>query len=304
MSDVVLVLGAAGFLGRSLCEALAGKGWKVLAATRRPARFEHAAITNVVASFDDTHQFVTHLPACRAVIHAASSTTPGSTAAQPQLEGNLRPTLALLEALQLHPRPRMIYLSSGGTLYGDRSDMPTETAPIRPRSYHGAGKAAAELFIRAWAEQFSGTAVVLRPSNVYGPGQTERRDFGIVPTAFARARDGTALTVWGDGEAVRDFLYVEDLQCLVHATLAAPLGPGAHVFNASSSRGIRINALLDGIEATTGRALHRDYQPARGIDIRRIVPDNRAAREFFGWDPRTELDEGLARTWRWFATRP
>lgn len=304
MSESVLVLGGAGFIGRRMAEAIARSGTPVIAATRRPATFEHALVTNVVASFDAPAQFEPLLARSRAVVHAASSSTPGSTEAQPQLDGNLRATLALIEALQACPDRRLLYLSSGGTLYGDRERAAREDDPLRPRSYHGAGKAAAEHFIHAWATQYGGTAVVLRPSNVYGPGQQPRPGFGIIPTAYDRALRGLPLQVWGDGGTVRDYLYVDDLLDLCDRALAGDLPSGTHVFNASSGEGTALDALLDAIDRATGRPLRRDYRPARRVDIQRIVPDNGAARATFGWRPATSLEQGLQRTWQWFSTRP
>lgn len=296
----VAILGAAGFLGRSLGESLARAGVEVLAATRRPASFDHAGIRNIVAPFADGGDFVPLLRDGAAIVHAASISTPGSSAAQPQLDGNLRTTLGLLEALQESPGNRLLYISSGGTLYGD-SELPmAEDAPLRPRSYHAAGKIAAESFIRAWASQYPGTAVVLRPSNVYGPGQRPGNGFGVVPNAFRCAVEGVPFTVLGDGRSLRDYLYVDDFMSLCTTALSARLDKGFHVFNASSGNAVELLALLDRIDATTGMPLRRVFQPARTIDVRTIMLDNAAARTAFGWNPAMDLDEGLRRSWRWF----
>jgi len=157
----VAILGAAGFLGRCLSESMASAGIEVVAATRRPAAFGHAGIRNVVAPYADKDDFLPLLRDGAAVVHVASISTPGSSAAHPQLDGNLRTTLGLLEALQEFPGNRLVYISSGGTLYGDGNRAMPEDAPLRPRSYHAAGKIAAESFIRAWASQYPGTAIVL-----------------------------------------------------------------------------------------------------------------------------------------------
>ncbi|MEO6137422.1 MAG: NAD-dependent epimerase/dehydratase family protein [Luteimonas sp.] len=300
MRNAVLVLGASGFIGRHLAETIALTGRDVIAATRTPATFRHAGITNVVAPFDSASQFSTLLQRSGAVVHAASSSTPGSSAAQPQLDGNLRTTLALIEALQDHPDQQLLYLSSGGTLYGDRDRAAREDDPLRPRSYHGAGKAAAEHFIHAWAMQYDATAVLLRPSNVYGRGQLARQGFGIVPTAFNCALRDIPLTVWGSGETVRDYLHVDDLVSLCQRALTHSHAPGVHVYNASRDHGMALNDLLDDIDGTTERPLQRHYQPARRVDVGRIVPDNQAARNVLGWQPQVDLAQGLQDTWRWF----
>lgn len=303
MSDAILILGAAGFIGRNLSESIARSGSQVIAATRQPTTYEHPGISNAVAPFDMAEHFSPLLARSHAVIHAASSSTPSSSAAQPQLDGNLRTTLALIEALQDCPDRRLVYLSSGGTLYGDRDRAAREEDPLRPRSYHGAGKAAAEHFIHAWATQYDGTAVMLRPSNVYGRGQLPRRGFGIIPTAFDCVLRDVPLTIWGNGETVRDYLNISDLVSLCRIALEHDEPVGTHVYNASRDEGVTLNHLLDAIDRTTGRLLRRDYQPARRVDISHIVPDNSVARTVLGWQPTTTLEEGLRGSWQWFNSR-
>lgn len=302
MNNAIFILGAGGFIGRNLASRLAAGGYDVVAATREPVTFDHPRVHNVVSSWDDRSQFAKWLPSCRAVFHVASSSTPGSSAAQPQLDGNLRTTLALIEALQDSSDRRLLFLSSAGTLYGDRDDPARESDPLRPRSYHGAGKAAAELFLSAWATQFGGTAILLRPSNVYGPGQPARRGFGIIPTAFDCVISGQPLSIWGDGSMVRDFLYVDDLITLCETALRVPINDGVHVFNAAYGKGVSLNDLLDQIDTVTGHPVVRIYASTRPVDIRSITIDATAAQMAFNWSPSVSLEEGLRRTWQWFST--
>jgi len=300
----VFLLGAAGFIGRHLALHLADAGNTVIAATRHPVEFDHSRIRNVVDRWDEVSQFANWLPKCTAAIHAASSSTPGSSDARPQLDGNLRTTLAMIEALQETPSCRVLFFSSGGTLYGDRDTPAIETDPLRPRSYHGAGKAAAEHFFQAWATQYQGTAIVLRPSNVFGPGQPARKGFGIIPAAFECALHGQPLRIWGDGWSVRDYLYIDDLLALCATALDADQAPGTHVYNAASGEAVGLDALLDHIEVVTGKPILRIHEPARRVDVRSIIADSGAAQRAFGWTPHTSLDEGLQRTWQWYCTKP
>jgi UDP-glucose 4-epimerase len=298
--EPVFLLGAGGFIGRQLAGQLAQQGRHVIAATRTPMQFAHPGIRNVVCPWDDAAQFAEWLPRCAAAIHAASSSTPGSSAARPQLDGNLRTTLAMIEALQDAPSCRVLFYSSGGTLYGERAAAATEADALLPRSYHGAGKAAAEHFFHAWATQYEGTVTILRPSNVFGPGQLPRPGFGIIPAAFDCARRGQPLRIWGEGSSVRDYLYIDDLLALSTAAIDASQPPGVHVYNAASGQAVRLEHLLDKIEAITGRGLDRTHAEARRVDVHSIVADATAARASFGWTPRVSLDTGLERTWQWF----
>ncbi len=299
MNGTVFVLGAGGFIGGALCRRLAIRGWAVLAGTRRPTDFDHPRIRNVIAPFGSAEDFRPWVAQCRMVVHAASHTTPSSSAALPQLDGNLRTTLALIEALQEYPEPRVVFLSSGGTLYGDTPRPVNEGAKLHPRSYHAAGKIAAEYFLQAWAVQYSGDVTILRPSNIYGPGQLPKSGFGIIPAAFERALDGAPLSVLGDGGSVRDYLYIEDFVRLCELIFSAGRRPGARVLNAASGRGLPLNALLDAIDHVTGRPLLRHYESARVFDVQRILLDNGTVSRDYGWEPYVSIEDGLRAAWAW-----
>ncbi|HEX6613939.1 MAG TPA: NAD-dependent epimerase/dehydratase family protein [Rhodanobacteraceae bacterium] len=306
MKDAVLVLGAGGFVGSHLVRALCERGRGVIAASRSPFQ-AGAPVESHVGELREPSDYLPLLQRSCAVIHLASASTPGSSAAQPlrELEDNLRPALALLQAMQDVPTIPLIYVSSGGTLYGGpHGDAADESAPVSPRSYHGAGKIAAEHFIAAWCSQFAASATILRPSNLYGPGQPERAGFGIVPAAMGKILRGETLHVWGDGSAERDYLYIGDFVRLCLAVLDGQRRPGAQVLNACSGTSISLNALLDEIERVTGRRLARTYDPSRAVDVPRVAMRASLARRLYGWSPGTSLPEGLKRTWQWFSTSP
>lgn len=257
----------------------------------------------MVSEFSCVDDFLPLLEGVDCVVHGASTSTPGSSAARPQLDGNLRATLGLLEALQEFPASRLIYISSGGSLYGDAEKPMTEDAPLRPRSYHAAGKIAAEYFVRAWAGQYSGTAIILRPSNIYGPGQQPGFRFGVVPTALHCVLESMPFTILGDGCSIRDYLYVDDFVALCTAALSAGIREGVHIYNVASGTALELLALLKRIEVVTGIPLRTVVQTARSVDVHTIMLDSMAARDAFGWVPQMDLDEGLRRTWAWIRNR-
>lgn len=238
------------------------------------------------------------------VIHLATTSTPGTSAAKPlrEVQTNLIFTATLLEALQQQPGKRLLYFSSGGSLYAETRDGATssEDAPLRPRSYHGAAKLAAESFIAAWCAQFEGAATILRPSNVYGPGQPERAGFGVVPAAMGKLLRGETMHIWGDGSARRDYVYVDDLVRLCQCVLASPPAPGIETINACSGESTSLNELIWQLQAVTGMTLAKVYQDMRTVDARDISMDPGAAFRRFGWSHQTTLADGLARTWQWF----
>ena len=306
-TEPILVVGAGGFIGQALLAEFAARGERVVAVTRRALDTPVSGIENHVICDADAQSFAPLIARARAIIHLASASTPGSSAGKPmaELEDNLRPTLALLEALQARPQVPLLYVSSGGSLYsraaGQASD---ELAAVYSRSYHGAGKIAAEHFIEAWCNQFAGTAVVLRPSNVYGPGQVERAGFGIIPAALGALLRGETLEIWGDGSVERDFLHIDDFTRLLLAAFDTNLPAGFHVFNACSGQSVQLNALFAHIERISGRSLQRHYHATRSIDVPSVHMRPDSAAQLLGWRAQIRLVDGLERTWRWFNTLP
>jgi UDP-glucose 4-epimerase len=303
MGDHILVVGAGGFVGQHLVQLLSSRGEKVIAVSRRPTNRDRDGVETILAETAELEQYSRLLDRCRIVVHLASRSTPGSSAGRPvdEVQGSLLPLAALLQAMQQKPHLDLLYLSSGGSLYATASnDLASETSHIQPRSYHGAVKVAAEYLISAWCQQYGGRATLLRPSNIYGPGQIERPGFGIVPTCFGKIVRGETLPVWGDGSIVRDYLYVDDFISLCMAILSAPMSAGARILNASSGVGISLNELLRTIEMVAGKPLTRSYELNRAVDARHIVMDSTMARSRYNWTPVTPLEEGLRRTWDWF----
>ncbi|UUZ69986.1 NAD-dependent epimerase/dehydratase family protein [Polaromonas sp. P2-4] len=279
--DGVMLLGGAGFIGSALAKRLMQEKMPVHIVGRHDEdRLEHV------------------LPQCGTVIHLASATTPGSSATQPNLElGNLALTLRLLGLLKNQPETHLAFFSSGGTVYGNPDRLPvTENSPITPLSSHGAGKASQEAFCQAFRAQ--GHAVtILRPSNAYGPGQTVKSGFGLVRTMLEHLRRGTTMDIWGDGENIHDFVYIDDIVDATMGLLKLPQDSGT--YNLGSGVGYSVNQVRAIVEAACGKELQTSYRPARGMDVRSVVLDNTRIHARLGWQAAVGLTDGVARTWNW-----
>lgn len=299
MSDATLVIGANGFIGSHLTRHLVEQGRKVLAyASRRP---EGADVSWLPLEAPFTSP---EFAGAGTVVWAAGASTPASSAHSVALEyeRNIRPLLAFMEAGRDWSPRRVIFLSTGGAIYGDiDAGSAHERSPTEPKSYYSAGKAAGEAFLVAWAHQAGHDVTILRPSNVYGAGQPYKRGFGIVPTAFHAIRTSEPVVIRGDGNAVRDYLHVDDLVSLIGQVIVKPFAPGAATYNASSNQGTSLNALFSCIQAATGEVVPRIHQPARAFDVSRIVLDNTLARTTFSWTPEVALATGLVDAWAHFA---
>ena len=296
MDGHFLLLGGGGFIGQSLARRLVELGQPVMVVARNAPLQTLPGVVWRRGDLSDTNFVKEALIGCRAVVHLATTSTPGTYSREPLREGaeNILPLLRLMQALDSSPELPLVYLSSGGAIYGNPQALPvTEEQALAPLSYHAAGKAAAEHFLGVFARQGHRVAI-LRPSNVYGPGQPHKASFGVIRSVLEHLRRGTTMEIWGDGETVRDYLYIDDL---VEACLKTLDYPASVTFNVGSGVGHSLNELCHLAESVTGRQLELYHRPARGGDVKAVVLDIGRIRRETGWVPQVNLEEGLRRTW-------
>ena len=299
----ILVLGATGFLGQQVSTRLARDDHDLVCFVRNygvpsaPPNLRY-----VQATLDDTQALIEHASDADFILHFACDTTPGTSKGQPAVEAvnNLLPTFRLLEQLHELPPCPLVFVSSGGAVYDDAVvGKATETSPLNPKSYYGAGKLSVEMFLRAYAAQTNHPVVIVRPSNVYGPGQRIKRQFAIIPTLMRAMRDGLTFTIWGTGEATRDYLYVDDFTEFFVRLLGKKL-PVVSTFNVASQHSCSINDLCEIMQDVSGESLSLERLPERGVDLRGVEFDCARVGDELGWQATTDLREGLRRTWDWF----
>jgi UDP-glucose 4-epimerase len=300
----VLVLGGCGFIGSHVVDALLERGLSVRVFDRRPEAYR-AALRGVdyrYGSFSDRMAVIDALAGVDAVVHLISTTFPGTANLDPvtDVQDNLVGTMVLLESMISLGVRRIVFLSSGGTVYGIPDVVPIpETHPLRPINSYGIVKVAIESYLDMYRRLKGLSPVVLRATNPYGPRQAHVGVQGVVSTFLRRVRDGESLEVWGDGSVTRDFIYVTDLAALC-ATATTHGTEG--VFNAGSGVGVSVNEIIAEIAEVSGSDPMVDYKPARAIDVPRSVLDVSLARKTFGWQAETPLRDGITRTWDWLGT--
>ena len=301
----VVVLGGSGFVGRNLCPRLAESGYEVYSISRSPVINRNPLVNYIDCNFDNVYQLGELYQRADTIFHLACDTTPATSSQQSSLEvtANLLPSLRLLEYLEHRCKASLVYVSSGGTVYGDSADVScTEETSVSPISYYGASKASLELFLRAYSRQTENPVAILRPSNLYGPGQLAKQQFGFVPTLLDAIKNDRPFRLMGDGESTRDFLYIEDFVKLCLALLVHPVEEGRlpyRIFNAGSGEGVSLNAVIGVAEAVTGQSVTLDRIPMRTVDVRSSVLDSNLANVVFSWGAETSLPEGLRQTWEW-----
>ena len=306
----IVILGVSGFLGDATSRSLAAAGHRVVGVSRRSPICPDPKVRYVNANYDSDADTAAHYRDADLILHMAWDTHPSASAAQAALEvgANLLPLSRLLDSLQRSFSGRIVFVSTGGALYGDRpeSDLGAATSSARetdaanPASYYGAAKGAAELMLTAFANQTDIPLTILRPSNVYGPGQTARNQFAVVPTLLQSLRDGRPFHVRGDGSAERDYLYINDFVAFVTTYMDYLPGESAHsVFNVCCGRSTSLSDLIGSAEQVTGRDADVRYEACPSTDLRHVRLSAERALAVLGWTAQTSITEGLTDTWAW-----
>ena len=289
-----LVLGGSGFIGSHLVDALLDIGIDVAIFSRSRGAYTNDNASFHEADFRDTSRLAEALDGIDVVIHCISTTVPATSAIDPcqDVHSNLIGTIKLLELMRKKEVSRLIYLSSGGTVYGLSHDFTpiAETAPLNPISSYGAVKVAIEHFIRIAQIEWNLSATILRPSNPYGERQGHKGVQGLIGTLFQKHSKKEPITIYGDGSTVRDYLYVKDLANLIVRTV---LQPENGIFNCGSGVGHSVNEIIQLFEDYAGTQLIKVYKDARPFDVKGVVLDNQRALDVFGWESTTPIAVGI-----------
>lgn len=290
-----LVIGGSGLIGRSLCERLTGMSVGVAATARKvcdvPARKGLRWKACDLATFEGWDDLLEEVDT---IYHLAWSTIPSSAAHDPagDIADNVVGTVRLLEAARRFPGLRIVFASSGGSIYGPPESLPIgEHHPTRPVSAYGISKLMVEHYLEKYRALYGVDSIALRISNCYGAAQRANKGLGAL-TLFARAglRE-EPITLYGNGEVVRDFIHVDDVVAALIAAAARRnvVGP----VNIGAGTGHSLNAVVRKLEAALDRTIVVHRAAARSFDVAASVLDICRAREKIGWTPTIDLDLGI-----------
>jgi len=213
------------------------------------------------------------------------------------VQDNLVPTLRLLDLMRDMGTKKIVYLSSGGTVYGPPKIIPTsEDHPLQPINSYGIVKATIERYLTMYRDLYDLSPVSIRASNPYGERQGHSGVQGVISTFLNQAVTGEDLEIWGDGEVVRDYLHVADLaRACVLAGEANYCGP----VNIGSGKGQSLNDIVEILRTVADQDFKVTYKPARPIDVRTSVLDVSLAKSEFDWSASITLSTGISQTWDW-----
>ncbi|MGW8970484.1 NAD-dependent epimerase/dehydratase family protein [Streptomyces platensis] len=291
--DSIAVIGAGGFVGARLSERLLGDGFSVLRFTR-----EQPAV-------DAEGTLHPGLRAAGLVFHLASSLTPAVAERRPDLvTADHQAFVRLLEGLAAYERPPLLVLAGSASTVCESgpSAPPTEEAPTLPHSAYARAKLALEKELHARGPELP--YVIVRFTNLYGPGHALRPGHGVIMHWFDAVSQGRPLRLYGPPEAERDYVFVDDA---VDALLRfVPVAAGARLphrlFHIGSGQATSLDALSAIVLKVTGAELPVERYPGRDVDFSTVLLDVKRAHSVLGWRARTPLESGLASTWQWFRT--
>ncbi|WP_438382168.1 NAD-dependent epimerase/dehydratase family protein [Asaia sp. BMEF1] len=297
-----LILGGSGFVGRHVASLLAHCGNQVTIVSRHSSiepewacfqgSVKHLTVDVTIADWDRLIEDVD------VVHHYAWGSMPASANANPggDLMTNVGLTIGLLEALRRRGGGRIVFTSSGGTVYGRVNQVPiSEDHAVAPITAYGAGKATAEVYLNFYREMYGVDCRVARVANPYGAGQDLSRGLGAVTVFLHKALQGEPITIWGDGEVIRDYIHISDVaKCLVKMALF-PNGK-EHTFNVASGIGYSLNEVISALEKELGRTLEVNRTEMRSFDVPVNVLCIGKAKKYLGWKPMVSFSDGISKT--------
>lgn len=309
-----LVTGCAGFIGSHLVESLLGDGWSVVGVDSFLDNYDSSEKRHNLESARDWEEFELHeadladaelrrfVDGCDVVFHLAAE--PGVRASwserfESYVRNNVLATQRLLEATQKEPAACVVYGSSS-SIYGQAERLPTlESTLPRPISPYGVTKLAAEHLCQLYHENYGISAVILRYFSVYGPRQRPDMAFH----RFCRAViEGQPLTVFGEGDQIRDFTYVADVATATRSAAETPVAAG-QIYNVGGGSQVELMHAIRLLEEFAGRTVAVECLEAQPGDVRATGADITRARTDLGYEPSVRFDDGLRAEFEWIRTR-
>lgn len=299
--QTIIVTGGAGFLGTHLCRALGLAGHIVLVIDLK----NNPEFSTIIADVRDSSKMKQLIKGVDAVFHLASLIEAGESVKHPAkfIDYNLMGTLSVLEAMRENGVPNFIF-SSSAAIYGNPLKTPiTEDDRTMPINPYGMTKLAMEGLLSSYVAAYGLTGVALRYFNLYGPEENHQPETHAIPRFIKQINFGQPVTVWGDGQYQRDYIYISDvvdahLLALDYA-LAHP--KKYHYFNLSTEKPTSVLAIIKELEKIIAKPAQITHFPPRLGDPEILVASADKASKLLGWQARVDLTKGLRQTVEYFS---
>lgn len=303
-----LILGGAGFIGANISRSLVEQGYAVRIFDRPNVDLHNIAdisdrVEFIGGDFTNAKDLAVALENADIVLHLVGTTLPATSVANPvyDIETNVIGTIKLLELCRKQKIQRIIFPSSGGTVYGRPQTLPIpETHATDPICSYGISKLAIEKYLRLFNELYGLEYTILRIANPYGQHQNQLGQLGAVNVFLWKAITGQTIVIWGDGTIARDYFHIDDLVSAFLKVIKEP--PISRIYNIGSGKPQTLNEIISAISRITGIEPKVEYAAGRIFDIPVNYLDIRRAEQELGWRPKVSISEGIRHTWEWMKT--
>ena len=281
----IIITGGSGFIGSHLIEALKKNGYKNLVVIDKNKPTDKN-ISFIKGDFSANKILRNTIKNNDIIVHLACSTIPSTSEQNKEKDimENVIGAVRLLENCRGKKLKNFIFLSSGGTVYGNISKPAKETDAAQPSNAHGLMKYLIEKYIEIHAQLYGLNYIIIRASNPYGRKVVGGIKQGVIDVLLKKITDNQLIEIWGDGKVVRDYFHIDDLTALLVKIIKKPTLN--QTINVGSGHGISINNLLKIIKKVTGKKLKIKYLPGRGFDLPYNILNINKAKKLYGWRPK------------------
>ena len=299
----ILITGGAGFIGSHLADKLIEQGHQVvivdnLSTGRKENLNPKAKFYELdIASLELSNLFKIEKP--EAVFHLAAQIDVRKSVADPVEDArtNILGSLNLLENCKKFNIKKIIFISTGGAIYGDADIVPTpETHPALPVSPYGVAKLSIEKYLNYYYQIFGLNYTVLRLANIYGPRQDPLGEAGVVAIFCNKLLKNEQPIIYGDGKQTRDYVFVEDV---VNAGILALKQDKIGIFNVGTEKETSVNELFQKLTEVMDLKIEPIYKPSRTGEQQRSCLDYSKIKQELGWEAKYSLEQGLSKTIKW-----
>jgi UDP-glucose 4-epimerase len=305
MSRRLILLGGSGWLGQSLLRYLSEKKlrdqFEIVILDPKKPEFQ-APDEYLQAGIEEVDKIYDLVRPSDIVVHLVHTTIPSDTIYAPfqEVKENLGPSIKLIELFKQKPIAGFVFLSSGGTIYGEQvlRRPIQETAAANPNSFYAHTKLIIEQALAVAAKMGFLKYLVLRPANPFGPLQEKLNRHGAVAQIFRSLVHDLEFTIYGEGETVRDYIYIDDLLAALVLLLQKPFAN--QLYNVGTGTGTSLRQLITLCEKVAGKSLRKSFKPLRATDLKYNVLDASKLMAQ-GWTPQFSLEQGLKKTWEYFS---
>jgi UDP-glucose 4-epimerase len=306
MKETCLILGGAGFIGSHLADSLLAKGYGVVIFDKinsYKGNINHLLkdIKFIEGDFNNDIDIKNALNKVDFVYHLVSTTLPQSSNLNPSydVESNVLGSIKLFEECVNHSIKKVVFLSSGGTVYGIPKETPIkETHPCNPLCSYGITKITIEKYLNLFNYLYGLDYSVIRLSNPYGERQNPNVPQGVISVFLKKVLNSEAIEIWGDGSVIRDYIYISDVSSALVNVIQKP--SNEKTFNVSNTIGYSLKQIINCIETVTKKEAKINYTNLnRKFDVAINLLDNSLFKKEYNWLPVTSIETGMENTWNW-----